>query len=422
MNILIILNSFYPSIGGVEKVIENYCLELIRSGHKIWVLTFKKGQISELDLRKTPNMEEYKGIKIIRIENRFYGIWLFIYLLRLFKNIKFDIIHTTDFWALFPILFKIRYKVKLIHHLHGYQEICPSGLLLCANYSKFINETNSKENLNFKSFKDVGLKYCKKYCNINLFKALLEKFIYKIIWLFSDSIISVGKYVKKMYITKYPCLKNKILTLYNGVPECSLKIKPKSIKINEINQFINNSQNILLFVGRLIKYRGLDVILTNFKKLLNRLNDLKLIVVGDGPELDSLKRISNKFKLQNNILFTGILTGTDLLYVYKLASLLIMPIRFPEPLSTVVLEALSCGCPVITFNIGGMSEMIENDKNGILIEPFNFDNFLDRIVEILSNERLINDMRMNSIHIVDLKFNIKRQAKKLENIYNKLTS
>jgi len=402
LKILFILNSFYPSIGGVEKVTENYCNELIKMGHEIYLISFRRGQISSMNLNTTPDFEVYNGINLYRVSDRFYGIFMFFKMIKIYKKVKFDLIQFSDFWGVFAIFFKLKYNIPIVHHLHGYQEICPTGLYLCGNSHKY------------------SIKQCHSYCSQGLLKILRERFIYKSIWKFTDLIVAVSDAVKFAYIKTKFSLKKKILTIYNGI---SLDENGASSSTKNLYQIDNSNEKkdrVLLFVGRLIDHRNIIKIIRILPELIEKISNLKLIITGSGPKALLLKSEVEKNGLNKNVVFTGILTGDKLANMYLNADLLVMPITFPEPLSTVIIEAMSKGCPVITFNIGGMPEIIDNEKDGFLIPPYDWELFKEKIIKILTDNKKLIKIKQNAKKKVELKFNIRNQARKINKIYLKL--
>lgn len=393
-----ILNSFYPSIGGVEKITEYYCQELIKLGNDVSIITLKRGQISQIDLKRLSNFEIYNGIKIYRVNNNLFGFFIFLKTILLFFRSKFDLIYSTDFWGIYAVILKIIFRVRLVHHIHGYQEICPNGLLLykhdCLKHS---------------------IKTCYQKCEYSIIKHIMNRFIYNIIWFFSDILIFVSNAVKNVYLNIRNFPKRKSIVIHNGIPINKSSIIYKKKDLIDLN--LDFDDDLLLFVGRLIPHRDLYKVIQNFLILLNRIKKLKLIIVGAGPELQKLKRETDRLNLNKYIIFTGILTGEALEKVLSICNLLIMPIIFPEPFSTVVLESMSYGCPVITFNTGGMPEIIDNMKDGYLIEPYDWKTFFEKIPEILSNKKELEIIRRNAINKIRSKFNIELQAKKLNKLY-----
>ncbi|MBD3228723.1 MAG: glycosyltransferase [Candidatus Lokiarchaeota archaeon] len=395
MNILFILNSFFPSIGGVEKVIENYCRQLLEIGaNKISIITFKRGQISELDLKKTKNLEIHHGIRIYRVKDNLFGLFMFIKMIKLYFKEKFDLIHTTDFWGIYSILFKLMFKVPIVHHIHGYQEICPNGLLLHGE-----------------NCLHTSLRECQRRCDFRFHRYMIEKIIYKVLGRFSDIVLTVSDAVKQAYLEKHPQLKNRMFTLYNGV-EINPIYENKRDNRFFLTDMINANDKILTFVGRLIPERNIYEIISNFPKIIDKDPNIKFIIVGSGPELKRLKKQVMDLQLEQHIKFTGLLIGRSLFEIYRNSDLLLMPIIFPEPLSTVIIESMSQGCPVITYNLGGMPEIIDDGKNGFLLEPYNWEGFLEIITgpfDKISRNKIIEKIKK--------KFNIEKQARKLLAIY-----
>jgi glycosyltransferase involved in cell wall biosynthesis len=407
LKILFLLNSFYPSIGGVEKTIEDYCKELINLGNSISILTLKRGQISQINLSKLPNFEVYDGITIYRTKAGFLGFKLLYKLFALCINHKFDVVHSTDFWGFYSILLKYIFKYKLIHQLHGYQEICPTGLLLFGK--KCLTKT---------------ARICYSNCMIKPHRYLIDKIMYKAIWLSSDLIITVSKAVKDKYleINRNNIFSNKMLVLHNGVDVNNFMNLEKDKRKFLVKTPLNQEDKILLFVGRLISERRIDKIIENFSMLTRKIPNVKFLIVGGGPELSNLKNKVKKLKLEEFVQFLGILTGQDLKFIYSISDLFIIPIIFPEPFSTVVLESMSRGCPVITFNLGGMDEIISDKQDGVLIEPFNWDAFYKEMILLLSDQKRLDRLGKNANNKIKSHFNIKNQGLKLNYIYEKLIS
>ena len=405
MKILFLLNSFYPSIGGVEKTIEDYCKELINLGNSISILTLKRGQISKINLSEISDFEVYDGITIYRTKAGFLGFKLLYKLFTLCLNQKFDVVHTTDFWGFYSIFLKYIFKFKLLHQLHGYQEICPTGLLLFGKTC--LNKTAKK---------------CYSNCLVKPHRYLIDKIMYKAIWLSSDLIITVSKAVKDKYleINRDNIFSNKMLVLHNGVDFNNSMNLEKDQRNILLKHHVNQEDKILLFVGRLISERRIDKVIENFPILTRKIPNVKFLIVGGGPELSNLKNQVKRLKLEKFIQFLGVLTGEDLKFIYSISDLFIIPIVFPEPFSTVVLESMSRGCPVITFNLGGMGEIISDKRDGILIEPFNWNAFYEEAIMLLLDKKRLDKLGKNAIKKVKSHFNIKNQGIKLNYIYKKL--
>ena len=124
-------------------------------------------------------------------------------------------------------------------------------------------------------------------------------------------------------------------------------------------QNVNSEEIVLLYVGRLISRKNVDNIIYAFERLRAKYN-VKLLIVGDGPDKKHLESISN------DCVFTGVVTDTE--NYYKQADIFISPSAFGEGLQGTILEAMSCGLTIVATNTKINKQLLSNGR-GILVEP-----------------------------------------------------
>lgn len=124
----------------------------------------------------------------------------------------------------------------------------------------------------------------------------------------------------------------------------------------------------LLFVGRLVKRKGIDVALQALRHLHDRGIDEVLTICGDGPERDDLERRARQLGVSERVRFTGWMSPDALAELYGRSKTAIIPSR-KEPFGIVALEAIASGCPVVASEVGGLPEAVGNC--GLLVEPDN---------------------------------------------------
>jgi glycosyltransferase involved in cell wall biosynthesis len=122
---------------------------------------------------------------------------------------------------------------------------------------------------------------------------------------------------------------------------------------------LDNSTNVLLFAGRLSKEKGVLEIPEIIEKVKEKIPDLKIVVAGTGPAEDELKTVLPE------AVYLGWVDHIDLPLIYSAADLLILPSRF-DTFSVVVLEALSCGLPVVAYKTKGPKDIIQHNQNGFI--------------------------------------------------------
>ena len=137
----------------------------------------------------------------------------------------------------------------------------------------------------------------------------------------------------------------------------------------------------IIFVGRLSPEKGIDSLISISKKLTD---DIHLIILGTGPEE---KKINDLVKNYKNIHFFGHQNKNKTISLIRGSDILIQP-SLQEGISSTILEAMVCKTAIIASDVGGNSELIKNNLNGITIKPNNIDSFVEQIINLFDNEKL----------------------------------
>jgi glycosyltransferase involved in cell wall biosynthesis len=140
----------------------------------------------------------------------------------------------------------------------------------------------------------------------------------------------------------------------------------------------------VLFVGRLVAQKGVTFLLEALSVVLERLPDTRLIVVGDGELELLLKRITRYLGVPHRVTFLDWTTGPDLVALYQRSQFVVVP-SYYEPFGIVALEAMACGRPVIASRIGGLSEIVNDGVNGLLVEVGNHLQLAQRMVSLIED-------------------------------------
>ena len=175
----------------------------------------------------------------------------------------------------------------------------------------------------------------------------------------------------------------------------NIKIIPNGIEKKWFNYEYLPVQNRLLCVGRFQKIKGQDVLLTAFKKVVEKIPDATLHLVGavfEGEEyLSQLKQMVKDHNLENNVKFLIDIDDDALMREYTECAVFVLPSR-EESHPIVLLEALASKRPVVATAVGGVPEMFDNGESGFLVEYGKPDQLEDKIIELLSNQSLRESM------------------------------
>jgi len=184
------------------------------------------------------------------------------------------------------------------------------------------------------------------------------------------------------------------------------------IDIQEYNREFKD-ETTFLYVGAIVEKKGvLDLIEVLLKH--KDLNHYKFIFVGGGTLLEELK---NKTKDKNNIIFEGWLDSKEISKIYNRADVLVLP-SYAEGFPNVISEALNYRLPIISTNVGGISESVKDKYNGILIEPKNSFQLYKSIRRLGEDRELREKFSKNSEEILKNNHSIDINCKKLFNLFN----
>ncbi len=185
------------------------------------------------------------------------------------------------------------------------------------------------------------------------------------------------------------------------------------------------NKKIVLFVGRLEHRKGVNILVKAALEVLRNFNDVRFIIRGNdtntGPGGVSYKQfllemIPNACK--SGFMFVSKQNKDLLRDYYNICDIFVAPSLY-EAFGLVYLEAMACGKPVIGPNIGGVPEIIENGKNGILISP-EVDSLVKEISILLSNEELCKKIGLNARAHIENNFTIEKMIEKNLEVYNKV--
>ncbi len=365
MNFLFILNTFYPNIGGVENATLEICKRLKKRGHKVYVLTTAKSNYYPTN-EKLAHFQELEELQIFRVRPSFRFIGMPLKALYLVKKFKIDYIYITDFWGFAALLLKKAFRIPFVYILNGYNPICPRGTLyhesLCQGFE---------------------IDKCFKRCRQFSFRFFLSFILTRQLLREARPVVAISRAVWDAYNSYFDGIS--IDLLYYGVDQ--QKFRPQDVETSTHPYTIGKSDKIIMFFGRLIKERGVKEFLICFKEIIAQIN-CKFLIVGLGPDIMEIKQKIKELNLQKNVIMTGPLRNQKLIQLINRSNIVILPILFPEPLSLVVLEAMACSKPVVSYELGGVKELIEHEKTGYLIKPFDWQGFVDKVKKLLNNDEL----------------------------------
>ena len=215
-----------------------------------------------------------------------------------------------------------------------------------------------------------------------------------------------------------------------GIPDERIEIIPNGIDLSEYANLppkgsfrkkfcIGHDEKIILYLGRIHKVKGIDILVEAFADVLEMLQGVKLVIIGpDDGYLGEIERLIRVLKIKDNVLMLGPLYGTDKLEAYIDADVYVLPSRY-ETFPMSVLEAVACGTPVILTENCSVKEYFR-DKVGLVVDP-DSENLSQALLEILLNKRKQNTFRASSKTVIK-RFNISETVSELEKVYEQIAN
>ena len=352
------------TLSGAEKVVSDICTNL--NPEKLDIITVVAGE-------ELQNYYSSKGLKSTIIDISKLNIFEIQKLRKLIKFEKVDIIHAHDVKASVASALAVRgLNVPVISHLHG------NYLWLESNYI----------------MKFIDAHFRKKYCLSIACSDQVEQY-----------------YKANNYNFDY----NKMIVMGNAFNfqefnKIKLQDKEEFKKKNGIPQH----KYIFGYVGRLIKLKGVDIIIKSFEKLSKKNSEAILIIVGEGEEKDHLIKLVDRLSLQDKVILMGyrweIYDFMNIFDAFVVASEI-------EGLPMVILEAMAMEKLIISTPVGGIPEVIKHGVTGLLIKERNEEALLESLEYAYNNRNISQSLGNEARKFLENNRNILKYVKRLEEIY-----
>lgn len=216
-------------------------------------------------------------------------------------------------------------------------------------------------------------------------------------------------------------LKKEVLKLYDtsNVDIISMGCKTENFgkQYAISNYFHQNDKKVILFVGRLAEKKGVTYLIEAMKKI-----DAKLVIVGDGPLRESLELQAKE--QGNKIVFLGAKTHDELKTIYASADIFVAPSITAkdgdqEGFGLVMLEAMASGLPIVASNSGGISDLIHDNENGLLVNEKDVSGIAEKVNLLIEDnelyERIVSETQKTAGKY-DYKVIAKRYAKIMDGL------
>jgi glycosyltransferase involved in cell wall biosynthesis len=374
---------------GITNVVYNVTKELARRGHQVTVFTSNLADLHTTTMLPT-------GHYIVNGVSVFYFRFLWRYKtfmftpsiingLRNLDNDNFDIIHIHDARSFQGICTYLWDKIKQVPYVFQ-----PHGSFLSSIPEPY------------------GLKMPKIYLD----KLVSSKIVRNALKIIALSSFEANQY-KHIGIPE-----EKIATIPNGIDLSEFaNLPPKGTFRRRFG--IPGEKKIILYLGRIHKSKGIDLLIKAYAYLVNKMNfkDAVLVIAGPNDEyLNDAKALANSLGFYNSVMFTGFISSEDKLRALVDADVFVTPSFYGFPMT--FLEACAVGTPIVTTSLGDTLEWIDRNV-GYVTQPTPQD-LAEAIYGIISDDELHRRFFKNCIEIVKSEFSIENVVERLEEVYEEV--
>ena len=363
MKIGIFTDAYEPHISGVTTSIKMLKTALEKMHHEVYIVT------TNLDNNKFIYDKKNKiiflpGIKTGIYETKLTGIYS-KKAMKIIKEWNLDVIHSqTEFGVgYFSRIIAKKLSLPIVHTYHTLYE----------DYVHYVTHGH------FDNFaKKLAIKITKYYCEKRC-----------------DELIVPTDKIKDLFINKYNIIKQ-VNVIPTGIDIDKFKITPsmkKNIQTIKNKYKINDTDFIIGSVGRIAPEKSFDKLLYNIKDMIKVNTNIKVLLVGGGPDLDNLKKLTKKLNLENYVIFTDKI-DYDLVPTYFNIFNVVVSFSKTETQGLTIIEGLAASKPTLCIEDDSFRAMIEPNYNGYLFK--NDTEFKDYIFKLMNDQKLYKDMSTNA--------------------------
>lgn len=379
----ILMNSF----GGMEVHANDLIQGLVQKGHKIVVISSIHPENKEKVIINENLVYYFVGGNTLKSYKVFMRNSADLYE-KLRKTENFDIIYSESDFAVGLIKYcKLDIPLVVLHHAF------------------FMDEVRTRFFRGDLRGKLSAFKYYFSHITDKPKRQLMEQ---------CTRLITINKISFKEFENYYPFLKGKIRLVYNGIDidEMYKKRQPGFLASKGID-----STRVMLYAGRLDKEKGIHKAIEVMPEIIKEYPDTCYVVAGDGPYKNQLINYIKKMNLENNVRLVGKIPHDGIINYYFGSRILVFPTLVHEGLPYSLVEALACGVCVVTSNFGGGATIIEDEVNGLLINPRSKDSIVSAIKKIFANPELEKKLSENGKEFARKNLSLKNMVDSTERVF-----
>lgn len=365
MRVLMLSPEYSPhNVGGLGRHVEELSEALVRNGHEITVLTWGQAGDRKREVLRRVRVARAIGYPISAMN---FVAWVlhqnFKMLeeaIKLARETSFDLIHAHDWLVAYTAgVLKHAYKLPLVVTIHATEAGRNQGI-----HNEVHRYINSVE-----------------------------------WWLTYEAwrVIACSEYMRYEVQGLFQLPPDKVYVIVNGVN--TDKYRPGPSDVNFKAKYASPDEKIVLFVGRLVREKGVQVLLDAAPAVLYAYPRAKFVICGTGPAEQQLKEKAWSAGIGPKVYFTGYVPDEERNRLYQHASVVVVPSLY-EPFGLVALEAMAAGAAVVVSDTGGLSDIVTHGVNGLKAYPGNVQSLAANILRLLMDETFSSQLSRRARELI----------------------
>ncbi|MBN2570313.1 MAG: glycosyltransferase [Deltaproteobacteria bacterium] len=230
---------------------------------------------------------------------------------------------------------------------------------------------------------------------------------------FTDKIICISHAVKKFVVDNEGISRKRVHVIYNGIESPG----EREDRLSRVALGIDDKDIVIVTVASLVPNKGHKVLLDAFHVLSLKHENVRLLLIGDGILRNELERYAERLNLYDRVIFTGV--SSDVYLLLRLSDIFVLPTVEREGLGIAIIEAMACGLPVVGSRLGGIPEVIQDQKNGFLFTPGNSQELAQVLGLLVSDGNLRNAAGNAGRKIFAETFTAEEMTRRIEMLYDR---
>ena len=378
MKIAILVGSYYPDIGGAEIFAQHVAEHMAGRGNHVDVITIRlETKFAEYEQINGVNVYRVNFIraKYLRFPTKFPAlIWQTI---KLDRKQNYDVIHSVGDIAIEAgtIVSRLRGKKHLITTQGG------------GDLMEFISHRSILDNPR------------KRVISYGLKKA--------------NMVHAVSSHMKKK---AQELGAGDVAVIPNTVDASKFKLMDKL----ELRQKYGYSlkESIIISTSRLTPKNGMDDLIRATVRVSQEFSNIRLVIIGEGIQRPELERLVPKLKLESKVELLGWVPNAQIPEYLNMADLFVRP-ALDEGFGSSFIEAMACHVPVIGSAVGGILDIIDDGRNGLMVSPGDVDDITQKIIKLLSNKELSQRLADEGYRTVQERFTREVVLKQIDSLYER---